>query len=185
MLVTEFVEQFNKLTAVGKLGGANNTKERDAFVADRIRRRYVPVAEKTGKLRVVLNSSVITPEGGVPYVDMMLNKILYYHTVIGLYTDLEATRDEKGKLDTLKFYDCLKESNALGVLLEAIGDDLTECLFVNEQVLNTWHLQNSSTRGFISNAIKDMSGLSEAFASKLEKVIGDLPTPEGTKDKQE
>ena len=179
MLVTEFVKQFNKLNSEGA------TALRDKFIEERIKRRYVPVADKTGKLRVVLNSSVLTPDGGVPYVDMMLNKILYYHTVIKLYTDIEAERDEKGKLDTLGFYDCLKESKALGVLLEAIGDDLNECLFVNEQVLDTWHLQNSSTRGFISNAIKDMSGLSEAFASKLEKVIGDLPAPEGTKNTQE
>ena len=111
---------------------------------------------------------------------MVFNQIAYFYAVITLYTDLEPEKNEKGELDIIGLYDICKQNKISNLILNTIGDDLEELNFINEQVLKTWELQNSSTRAFINNTLKDFSGLSDAFSKKLEEIVQTLPIEENT-----
>ena len=171
MLVTEFIEQLNKINEAGA------SSAREKFIADRIKRKYVPVLEKTAKLKVVLESSISNKAGEVPYIDMVVNKINYVCSVIEMYTDIEAEKTSEGNVDLLGLYDILKGTGLDKELYERIGDDLNELAFFNEQMLDTWHLKNSSAKSLIIDVMNEantfIKGFSDKYGDGLLNVLSD------------
>ena len=164
-LVNDFVTKYNSLTG-------EQTKLN--LVKSIMKRTYCPIIEKKLIIEMMVDKS--KGEGKVTYIDMVLAKINFYMAIVGMYTNLEVERDEKGIAKTMEAYDELTKADIFNAILREIGEkELGELMTINEAALNTWHTKNTSTAAYISGLVekvslifstalgKELSGITEMF----------------------
>lgn len=145
MLVTEFIEQLNKINEAG----ANSAKEK--FIADRIKRKYIPVAEKAAKVNEAIKYSIISSKEEGVYIDYIVEEVNFVYLAIMSYTDITAPTGSDNVPSPTEMYDILKSSGADEDILSRIGKDLLEFRYINEQAIEMWEKRNGGLRGIIKD----------------------------------
>lgn len=152
MKVSEFVEGFKNL---------QKPDLQKNFVEQHIRRKYVPIGEKNAILHQFVEDCVLVDKNGIPYINMVANKINFIYAIVILYTDLEldklpdTTNEDgsikKGKSDIIGSYDKMQEFGVIDAVCDLIGErELSELTFVNKEVLDTWYNAHASTRAYLA-----------------------------------
>ena len=104
-----------------------------------------------------MNSKSVV-ETPVKHIDMTVSKLNFVMAILVLYTDIEPDKqtNEDGTTTPLTWdaYDALKFSGLYGKILNAIGEDLNELMAVQDQILESWHMANTSTEAYISNLME-------------------------------
>ena len=163
-LVSKFVEDFNKV--------ANETTKR-GVIQKHVTSHYAPLLSKTMVLNLMNEKSVAEGKHG-KYIDFTVSKLNLIMAILALYTDLtpdKTIEDDKTVVKSYESYDLLKESGALDMLLEEIGEDIQELLTVQSNVMDTWTAQNCSTQAYISNLVEKVSLI---FSTALGKELGSI-----------
>ena len=107
--------------------------------------------------------------------------VIHPMAILVLYTDIEPDKqtNEDGTTIPLTWdaYDTLKSSGLYGKILDAIGEDLNELMAVQDQILNSWHIENTSTEAYVNNLIDTVSrrfGISlDLLLDKLVEILDD------------
>lgn len=73
--------------------------------------------------------------------------------ILVIYTDIEPDKEDD-KPKTWEAYDALKSTGILEQILEYIGDDIEELLSVQKDVMDTWHMKNSSPEAYVANLVE-------------------------------
>ena len=168
--ITKFVEGYNKLA---------NEQLKDKYVKEHIKTTYVPILQK--KLILEMMNAKAVVETPIKHIDMMVSKLNVVMAILVLYTDLEPDKqtNEDGTTTPLTWeaYDALKSSGLYGKVLDAIGEDLNELMSVQDNILNSWHMENTSTEAYVNNIIDTASrriGISvELLLDKLTDILED------------
>ena len=168
--ISKFVDGYNKLT---------NQQLKDKYIKEHIKNTYAPILQKKLILEMMHEKSVV--EFPVKHIDMLVSKLNVVMAILVLYTDLEPDKqtNEDGTTTPLTWdaYDVLKSSGLYGVLLDAIGEDLNELMSVQDQILNSWHMENTSTEAYVNNIIETVSrrfGISiDLLLDKLVEILDD------------
>ena len=164
-LVSKFVEEFKKVT---------NETTKQAMVKKHVVRYYSPILTKMNVLQTMMNGCVKDGKTG-KYIDMAASKLNFIMAILILYTDLQVdkTKSEEGKEvpNVWSAYDQLKESGALDMILNEIGKDIEELLTVQDQILSTWHNENTSTAAYVSGLIEKVGMI---FSTAMGKELGSL-----------
>lgn len=168
--ISNFVEGYNKLA---------NEQLKDKYVKGHIKTTYVPILQKKLILEMMNEKAIV--ETPVKHIDMMVSKLNVVMAILVLYTDIEPDKqineDSTATPLTWEAYDALKSSGLYGEILDAIGEDLNELMSVQDQVLNSWHMANTSTEAFVSNIIDTASrrfGISiDLLLDKLTDILED------------
>ena len=162
--ISKFVEGYNQLT---------NDQLKDKYVKGHIKTTYVPILQKKLILEMMNTKAVV--ETPIKYIDMMVSKLNFVMAILVLYTDLEPDKqtNEDGTTTPLTWeaYDALKSSGLYGKVLDAIGEDLNELMSVQDQILNSWHMANTSTEAYVNNIIDTVS---RRFGISMELVLDKL-----------
>ena len=168
--ISKFVEGYNQLTS---------QQSKDRYIKGHIKNTYAPILQKKLILEMMHEKSVV--EFPVKHIDMLVSKLNVVMAILVLYTDLEPDKqtNEDGTTTPLTWdaYDVLKSSGLYGVLLDAIGEDLNELMSVQDQILNSWHMTNTSTEAYVRNIIDTASrrfGISvDLLLDKLVEILDD------------
>lgn len=168
--ISKFVEGYKKLT---------NESMKDRYIKEHIKTTYAPLLSKKLVLEM-MNSKAVVNEP-TPHINMVVSKLNVVMAILMLYTDLEPDKqtNEDGTTSPLTWetYDVLKSSGLYGKLLDAIGEDLNELMSVQDQVLNSWHMANTSTQAYVDNLIETTArrfGLAgELVLGKLTEILDD------------
>lgn len=168
--ISKFVDGYNKLT---------NEQLKDKYIKEHIKTKYAPILQKKLILEMMNEKSVV--DSPTKHIDMMVSKLNVVMAILVLYTDLEpdkqTTEDGTTTPLTWEAYDALKSSGLYGKVLDVIGEDLNELMSVQEQVLNSWHMANTSTEAYVNNIIDTVSrrfGISmELVLDKLTNILED------------
>lgn len=168
--ISKFVEGYNQLT---------NDQLKDKYVKGHIKTTYVPILQKKLILEMMNEKAVV--ETPIKYIDMMVSKLNVVMAILVLYTDIEPDKqtNEDGTTTPLTWeaYDALKSSGLYGKVLDAIGEDLKEVMSVQDQILESWHMKNTSTEAYVNNIIDTASrrlGISvELLLDKLTDILED------------
>lgn len=168
--VSKFVEDYKKI-ATDQL--------KDKYVNEHIKNTYAPILQKKLILEMMAKKSVV--ESPVKHIDMTVSKMNFIMAILVLYTDLEPNKqvNEDGTTTPLiwETYDNLKSSGLYGKILDAIGDDLNELMSVQDWVIESWHMANTSTEAYIDNLIEIVSrrfGISvELLLDKFNEILID------------
>lgn len=136
------------------------------FVYQHIKRTYAPIGEKNALLQKLADDCVLIDKNGIPYLNMVANKINFIYAIVILYMDLEIDKVAEGKKDILGTYDSLQESGAVDDICKCLGErEVNELTFVNKEVLDTWYNAHASTRAYLAGltekAVRTMMELSE------------------------
>ena len=162
--ISKFVEGYNKLA---------NEQLKDKYVKEHIKTTYVPILQKKLILEMMNTKAVV--ETPIKHIDMMVSKLNVVMAILVLYTDLEPDKqtNEDGTTTPLTWeaYDALKSSGLYGKVLGAIGEDLNELMSVQDQILNSWHMANTSTEAYVNNIIDTVS---RRFGISMELVLDKL-----------
>ena len=168
--VSKFVEGYKKLTS---------EPMKDRYIKERIKTTYAPILQKKLILEM-MNSKAVVSEP-TPHIDMVVSKLNVVMAILILYTDLEPDKqaNEDGTTVPLTWetYDLLKSSGLYGKILDAIGEDLNELMSVQDQILNSWHMQNTSTEAYVNNLIETASRrfgvTADVLLDKLTEILED------------
>lgn len=162
--ISKFVEGYNKL-ATDQL--------KDKYIKEHIKITYAPILQKKLILEMMNEKSVV--ESPVKHIDMMVSKLNVVMSILVLYTDIEPDKqiNEDGTTTPLTWeaYDTLKSSGLYVKILDAIGEDLNELMSVQDQILNSWHMANTSTEAYVNNIIDTVS---RRFGISIELVLDKL-----------
>lgn len=169
MSVDAFVSQYSSF---------HNQTSRDAFIQKIKKRSYVPVLEKYAILQLVNEQSVRKMENGVQYIDMFASRMNFRNALLTFYTTLTVDKDEQGTLKVAEAYDLLKKNKLWEKIDEMIGEDeLTECLNINQMIMDTWHEQHSTTHATvmegIDHAVRTFSMMTDDGMKKLADIAED------------
>lgn len=169
MKVSEFAENYKQFS---------NAELKNNLIKQHIKRTYAPIGEKNALLTKLCDDCVMQDKNGIPYLNMVGNKVSFVYSLIILYTDLEVDKTEDGKNDVLTAYDLLQETGAIEDLCEQIGSrEINELTFVNKEVLDTWHNANSSTRAYLATlsdkAVRTFAEISEILGREELKLDPD------------
>ena len=167
ILVSDFIEQYNKLTDEG----LKNKK-----IKSIIKRTYCPILEKKLILDLMLTKSI--NEGSVKYIDLFVNRINFIAAIISLYTTLLPEKDENEISKTYEMYDLLVENDILNKILENIGEkEIAELTSINGVVMDNWYAVNKSTEAYVNNFIETASRKFGAYLGvgleKMADALGD------------
>lgn len=177
MDIKEFVELYNKVKV-------ETAKEK--LINEHIVRTYVPVGEKAAALKGLLEGSVRVNENGIKYIDLVANKINYVYGILLLYTDLEPIKSDDVTVKFLETYDVLQESGLINIICSHIGErELGELTFINDQVLDTWYTQNTSTKAYVSDLVSLISRNITEITTLLKEIPIDEITDKIDKEKVE
>ena len=164
-LVSKFVDDFKKLS---------NDANKQAMVKKHVVTHYAPILHKRNVLDLMMDGCVKQGKSG-RYVDLFVSKLNFIGAILILYTDLavdKTTNSESNEVANIwGAYDLLKESGAMDILLNEIGDDLNELITVQDQILSTWHNEHASTAAYISDLVEKVSII---FSTVMGKQIGSL-----------
>ena len=145
--ISKFVEGYKKIA---------NENLKDKYIQEHIKNTYAPILQKKLILEMMNSKSVV--ETPVKHIDMTVSKLNVVMAILVLYTDIEPDKqtNENGTTTPLTWeaYDALKSSGLYGILLDAIGEDLNELMSVQEQILESWHIANTSIEAYISNLME-------------------------------
>lgn len=144
--VNDFVKGYKRLTSAELIA---------KYVEKHVVKTYAPLLMKKEVLSLMCERSVVNDD--IKHIDMTLNKLNMTMAILALYTDIEIEKDEEGKPLSWEAYDELKSSGVLEVLIAIIGDDIQELLTVQKEVLDTWHMKNTSTEAYIMNLVEFVS----------------------------
>lgn len=121
------------------------------FVNQHIKHTYAPIGKKNAIFQQFADDCVLVDKNGIPYLNMVANKINFIYAIILLYTDLELDKVKEGNSDIIGAYDALQESGAVDVICKCIGErEINELTFVNKEVLDTWYNAHASTRAYLA-----------------------------------
>jgi hypothetical protein len=173
--VSTFVERYNKLTS---------EQLKDKYIKEHIKTTYAPILQKKLILEMMNKKSVV--ETPTKHIDMTVSKLNFVMAILVLYTDIEPDKQENedGTTTPLTWetYDLLKSSGLYGKILDTIGGDLNELMSVQDYILESWHMANTSTEAYVNNLIDIASrrfGISIELL--LDKVIEILEDEKKTK----
>lgn len=156
--MSKFVAGYKKLA---------NEQLKDKYVKEHIKTTYAPVLRKKLILEMMNEKSVV--ETTTKYIDMTVSKLNLVMAILVLYTDIEPDKKENDDGTTTPLtwdaYDALKSTGLYRKILDAIGEDLEELMFIQDQILNTWHMKNTSTQAYVDNLV-------ETFSRKFGVVAG-------------
>ena len=142
MKVSEFTDSYKAL---------NSADLKKGLVSQHVKRTYASIGKKNAFLGKMLEDCIMTDKNGIPYINMVANKIDFVYALVVLYTDLEPDKNEEDKKDVLKMYDMLQESGAIDDICEQIGSkEINELTFVNKEVLDTWYNAHTTTRAYLA-----------------------------------
>ena len=168
--VSKFVDGYKKIL---------NDNLKDKYIQGHIKNTYAPILQKKLILEMMNSKSVV--ETPVKHIDMVVSKLNFVMAILVLYTDIEPDKqtNEDGTTIPLTWdaYDTLKSSGLYGKILDAIGEDLNELMSVQDQILNSWHIENTSTEAYVNNLIDTASrrfGISlDLLLDKLVEILDD------------
>ena len=169
--VSAFVERYNKLT---------NGQLKSKYITEHIKTTYAPLLSKMTILNM-MNEKAVVDDSGIKYIDLTISKLNLTMAILVLYTDIEPDKkeNEDGTTTPLTWeaYDALKSSGLLEGITEHIGEDITELLSVQKNVMDTWYTKNNSTEAYIANLVEAASHTLGVYAGfgmdKLADVLGD------------
>lgn len=173
MTVSAFVKKYNEF---------QNQKSKDTLLQQMKKRDYVPVFDKCAMLQLAFDKSVNKMDNGIQYINMFVNKMNFRTTMLALYTNLTCDKitDKDGKetLDVAGAYDLLKANGLWEKIDELIGEDeLTECLSINQSIMDTWHEQYSTTQAWVmecvDHVVRTFSMMANDGMGKLVDMIED------------
>lgn len=167
ILVNDFVERYLSFS---------DDELRENYLQTIIKRTYCPVIEKKAVLDLMLKKSI--NEENIKYIDMFVNHINFIAAIILLYTNITPDKDEQGKSKTYDMYDLLVENGIFNKILKIIGEkEISELTSINNTIIDTWNMQNSSTEAYISNLVKRFgtlfSTITDASAKSLIDILND------------
>ena len=168
--ISKFAEGYKKLTS---------EQLKDRYIKEHIKTTYAPILEK--KLILEMMNSKAVVEAPIKYIDMTVSKLNVVMAILVLYTDIEPDKkeNEDGTTTPLTWeaYDTLKSTGLYEKLLNAIGEDLNELMSVQDQILSSWSMANTSTEAYVNNTINTASrrfGIAgELILDKLTEVLDD------------
>ena len=168
--ISKFAEGYKKLTS---------EQLKDRYIKEHIKTTYAPILQK--KLILEMMNSKAVVETPVKYIDMTVSKLNVVMAILVLYTDIEPDKkeNEDGTTAPLTWeaYDILKSTGLYEKLLNAIGEDLNELMSVQDQILSSWSMANTSTEAYVNNLINTASrrfGIAgELILEKLTEVLDD------------
>lgn len=144
ILVSQFVKEYSEIT---------NEGQRKQYLKKHITRTYCPLFEKMNMLKIMNDKAVVDNEDTEKYINMTVSKLNTMIAVLILYTDIKVEKDEENKPKTWECYDLLQSTGLFSKILEFIGKDIEELMLVQKEVMDTWHMKNSSTRAFITSLV--------------------------------
>ena len=148
--ISKFAEGYKKLTS---------EQLKDRYIKEHIKTTYAPILQK--KLILEMMNSKAVVEAPVKYIDMTVSKLNVVMAILVLYTDIEPDKkeNEDGTTAPLTWeaYDILKSTGLYEKLLNAIGEDLNELMSVQDQILSSWSMANTSTEAYVNNLINTAS----------------------------
>ena len=148
--MSKFVEGYKKLTSESM---------KDRYVKEHVKTTYAPILQKKLILDMMTEKAVV--ENPTKYIDMMVSQMNMVMAVLVLYTDIEPDKKEieDGTTTPLTWeaYDALKSTGLYVKIMNVIGEDLKELTYVQEQILETWHMKNTSTEAYVNNLIETAS----------------------------
>ena len=144
ILVTQFVKEYSEIA---------NEGQRKQYLKKHITRTYCPLFEKMNMLKIMNDKAVVDNEDTEKYINMTVSKLNTMIAVLILYTDIKVEKDEENKPKTWECYDLLQSTGLFSKILEFIGKDIEELMLVQKEVMDTWHMKNSSTRAFITSLV--------------------------------
>lgn len=168
--VSKFVEGYKNLT---------NDQLKDKYIKAHIKTTYAPILQKKLVLEMMNEKAVV--ETPVKHIDMVVSKLNFVMTILVIYTDIEPDKktNDDGTITPLTWeaYDLLKSSGLYGIILDLIGEDLNELMFVHNQIVDSWNTANISTESYVNNLIDTVSrrfGISiELLMDKLTEILDD------------
>ena len=164
--VSAFVNGYNKLI---------NSELKNKYVKGHVTTTYAPILTKINILNLMHEKSVV--DGKIKYIDLTVSKLNLIMAILVLYTDVEPDKNEEGKPMTWDAYDKLKSTGLLEKILECIGEDIEELMSVQKNIMDTWHMKNSSTEAYIANLVETASQrfgiVAGAGMEKLSEVMAD------------
>ena len=170
--VSKFIEDYNKVT---------NEATKRSIVQKHVTSHYAPLLSKTMTLNLMNEKSIMEGKYG-KYIDFTVSKLNLNMAILTLYTDLMPDKEVVGDKEIVKSYesyDLLKESGALYMILDEIGEDINELLLVQSNVMETWTAQNCSAQAYITNLVEKVSlifstALGKEFSS-ITEILNELP----------
>lgn len=168
--ISKFVEGYKKLTS---------DSMKDRYVKECIKTTYAPILQKKLILEMMNNKCVVNEP--TKHIDMVVSKLNVVMAILVLYTNIDPDKQENEDSTTTPLtwetYDLLKSSGLYEKILDAIGEDLNELMFVQDQILNSWHIANTGIQAYVNEVIETVSrrfGISiELLLDKLIEILDD------------
>ena len=170
ILVSDFVKGYKKL---------QNEDLKNKYIKKHVTTKYVSLLLKVNVLRKMHEKAIVNDD--VPYVDMITSKLNLNMAILALYTDIEPEKKENEDGTTIALaweaYDALKSVGLLDKIVAEIGEDVSELLSVQKEILDEWYLKNKSTESYVTNLVETASHKFGAVAGvgmdKLADVLSD------------
>lgn len=168
ILIIDFVKKYKTLTS---------EKLRSDYIASVMKSNYCPILKKRFMLDLMLEKS-INEEDNRKTIDMFVNKLNFYATIISLYTYIVPEKDEEGKPKSYEMYDLLMENDLMNPILERVGErEIGELTSINGLLLDNWYTKNNSTEAYVTSLAETAShkfGVAAGVAmDKLADVLAD------------
>lgn len=168
--MSKFIDGYKKLTS---------EQLKDRYIKERVKTTYAPILQKKLVLSMMNEKSVV--KDPVPRIDMTVSHLNVVMAILVLYTDIEPDKkeNEDGTTTPLTWdtYDALKSTGVYEKLLNAIGSDLEELMLIQSQILDTWHMENTSAQAYVNDLINTASrrfGIAvELILDKVIEIIDD------------
>lgn len=168
--MSKFVDGYNKLTS---------DSMKDRYIKEHVKNTYAPILQKKLILEM-MNSKCVVDEPS-KHIDMTVSHLNVVMAILVLYTDIEPDKkdNEDGTTTPLTWeaYDALKSTGIYEKLLNTIGKDLEELMLIQSQIMDSWHMANTSTQAYINEVIETASrrfGISiELLLDKLNEILED------------
>lgn len=162
--IRDFVKSFSAVT---------DEKTKDKMVDAVIYRKYVPFLQKEIMLLAMQNNSIREVDG-IKQVDSLVRYINFITAILSLYTNLKVKVDGDNGYNGFEAYDMLKESGALGAIINKIGEaEYTELKTMEDMIYEDMDRQQYSTEAYLGKQITRFGNLigmsmSEAIDKLLE-----------------
>lgn len=169
-------EKISVETFINSFKELKTEEEKRNFVASAITRQYVPVLEKQLALQTMLNTSIITDENHMKYIDMFLSKISLNLAIISLYTNIKCSKPQEDNRSPIDDYDDFRENNLFNMVCSFIPEaELTELSSIQNSLIETFYNKYSSTEAVLNRLMKNLDIVLKTFGESGEKFLQMLP----------